>query len=82
MQIQFDMGDGEWLEKGLFKIGGRVRAARPRLLISALRETPRRCIFDLSSHVREFDKTVLECGFEALDSGFFVSGTWILDSNR
>ena len=53
-----------------------------RLLILALREPPRRCIFDLSSHVREFDKTVLECGVEVLDSGFFVSGTWILDCNR
>ena len=63
-------------------VGGRVRAARRRLLILALRETPRRCIFDLSSHVREFDKTVLECGVEVLDSGFFVSGTWILDCNR
>ena len=62
--------------------GGKVRAARRRLLILARRETPRRCIFDLSSHVREFDKTVLECGVEVLDSGFFVSGTWILDSNR
>ena len=25
-------------------------------------------------------KTVLDCGFHAMDSGFFASGTWILDS--
>jgi len=25
-------------------------------------------------------KTVLDSGFHAMDSGFFVSGTWILDS--
>lgn len=41
-----------------------------------------------SPHARE-SKTVLDCeshavdpGFRVLDSGFFVSETWILDSNR
>lgn len=41
-----------------------------------------------SLHARE-SKTVLDCeshavdpGFRVLDSGFFVSETWILDSNR
>ena len=57
-------------------------AARNRLWILGLRvrlrETPRLCKFDFSTHAREFDKTVLDSGFEVLDSGFFVSGTfWI-----
>ena len=33
-----------------------------------------------SALVRE-SKTVLHTGFYSVDSGFFVSGTWILDSN-
>ena len=32
-------------------------------------------------HVRE-SKTVLDSGFQALDSGLFASGTWIPDLNR
>ena len=37
----------------------------------------------MSLHVRESNR-VLDSGFHAVDSGFFVSGTWILirDSNR
>ena len=35
----------------------------------------------ISPHVREF-KTVLNSGFYAVDSWFFVSGTWIPDSNN
>ena len=34
-----------------------------------------------SPHVRAL-KIVLDSGFQALESGLFVSGTWILDSNR
>ena len=33
----------------------------------------------LIAHVRE-SKTVLDSRFHAMDSGFFVSGTWIPDS--
>ena len=35
----------------------------------------------LSPHVRE-SKTVLDSGFQEVDSGFFVSGTWIPVSSR
>ena len=39
------------------------------------------CVNKGSPHVRE-SKTVLDSGFHAVDSRFFVSGTWVLDSNR
>ena len=51
-----------------------------------LSSTSQNGVFSVSPHIRE-SKTVLDSGFHAvdsrfqqLDSGFFVSGTWIPDS--
>ena len=53
-----------------------------------LSSTSQNDVFSVLPQIRE-SKTVLDSGFHAvdsrfqqLDSGFFVSGTWISDSNR
>lgn len=36
---------------------------------------------DESTHAKEARK-ILDSGFHAMDTGFFVSRTWVSDSNR